>query len=145
MNMGDFTKFVTLMATMSIAVERAVEVIKGFVPFLNKQLDPGTKENIRRALLQVIAVLCGAVTAYLGAAQIAGIPVADSLLKLKFDSGYIVVGLLTAGGSAFWNHILDLIGALKTQQEKTAKAMSGAPPAPVPPQPPAAAVAGAGH
>lgn len=135
--MNDFVKLATLLATMSVAVERAVEVLKGFIPFLTKT-DPA-KENIRRAVLQVIAVVFGAITAYLAKDQIVG--PAQDILKLKDYAGYLVFGLLTAGGSAFWNHVLDILGALKTQQENTAKASAlAAAPAPAPA--PAAAAAG---
>ncbi len=144
MNLTDITKLVTLLAAMSVSVERIVEILKGFIPYLNKQLDPGSAENRRRALLHVIAALFGALIAYLGHAQISSIAAAKPLMDLQW-LGYIIIGLLTAGGSAFWNHVLDIIGALKTQQENAAKttAPAAAPaPAPAPASAPAAAAAG---
>ena len=132
MSLTDITKLVTLLAAMSVSVERIVEILKGFIPYLNKQLDPGSAENRRRAILHVIAALFGTLVAYLGHDQIGNIAAAKPLLDLHW-LGYILIGLMTAGGSAFWNHVLDIIGALKTQQENTAKNMvPGAPPAPAP-------------
>lgn len=132
MSTSDLTQFVTLLATMSVAVERAVEVIKGFItPILNKMSD-----NMRRAVLQLIAVVCGAVVALMASDQLKD-PISSVIIKAKV--GYLLVGLLTAGGSAFWNHVLDIIGALKTQREQLAKAatlppapQAGAPVAPAP-------------
>jgi hypothetical protein len=142
MNLPDITKLVTLLAAMSVSVERIVEILKGFIPYLNKQLSDGTAENRRRALLHVIAALFGTVVAYLGQDQISSIAAAKPLLDLHW-LGYIILGLLTAGGSAFWNHVLDIIGALKTQQENAAKATAPAA-APVAAPAPAVAAAGAG-
>lgn len=133
--MNNLTQFVTLLATLSVAVERAVEILKGIIPFLSST-DP-KKENLRHAALQVIAVIFGGITAYFAQGQITG--VGQDILNLKFGAGYLVFGLLTAGGSAFWNHILDIIGALKTQQENKA----ATPPAQVP-APAAAAGAAVG-
>jgi hypothetical protein len=141
--MADFTQLVTLLATLSVAVERVVEIIKGMVPFLGKQLDPGPAENRRRALLQALAVVCGAVAAYMAQGQIVKIDAAKWLVAPDLHyAGFLIFGFLTAGGSAFWNHILDIIGALKTQKENTAKATAPVA-APAPAQPAAPAIAAA--
>jgi hypothetical protein len=126
--MNDFTILVTLLATLSVAVERAVEIFKGFVPYLNQTLNPGSAENRRRALLQVIAVIFGTIASYLAKGQIQAIGAARWLTDQSLHyAGYVIVGCLTAGGSAFWNHILDIIGALKTQQETAARNPAPAP------------------
>ena len=135
--MNNFTQFVTLLATMSVAVERAVEIVKGLIPFL-AGTDPA-KENLRHAALQGIAVLFGGITAYFAKDQVTG--PAQMILQLHYGAGYLIFGLLTAGGSAFWNHILDIIGALKTQQENKATGISPVA-APVPAPAAAGAVAG---
>ena len=116
MSMADLTQFVTLLAAMSVAVERAVEVVKGFItPVLNKMSD-----HTRGAVLQVIAVVCGAIAAYMAKSQLVGDAIAGKIVNAQF--GYVLIGLLTAGGSAFWNHVLDMIGALKSQKEQLVKA-----------------------
>jgi hypothetical protein len=128
--MTDFTTLVTLLATLSVAVERAVEIFKGMVPYLSQTLNPGAAENRRRAVLQIIAVLFGTVAAYLAKGQINAIGAAKWLTDASLHgAGFAIVGFLTAGGSAFWNHILDIIGALKTRQENAANA----PPSPAQP------------
>jgi hypothetical protein len=136
--MNDFTTLVTLLATLSVAVERAVEIFKGFIPYLNQTLPAGTAENRRRAFMQVIAVIFGTIAAYFAKGQIEAIGAAKWLTHPGLHyAGYVIVGFLTAGGSAFWNHILDIIGALKTQKEKAANA------APAPVQPAAVAAVAA--
>ena len=131
MSMADLTQFVTLLAAMSVAVERAVEVIKGFItPVLNKMSD-----NTRSAVLQVIAVVCGAIAAYMAKSQLVGDAIAGKIVNAQF--GYVLIGLLTAGGSAFWNHVLDMIGALKSQKEQLVKAAAVT----LPPEPQAAGAA----
>jgi len=142
--MNDFVKLVTLLATMSVAVERAVEILKGSIKWLNTPLPAASGDNKRRAVLQCITVVIGTITAYLAQGQINNINAAKDILDLKFYAGYLVFGLLTAGGSAFWNHVLDIIGALKTQQENAAKTTAPAAAAPAPAPAPAAAAAAAG-
>ncbi len=120
--MNDLTTLITLLATMSVAVERAVEIFKGFIPYLNQTLPAGSAENRRRAVIQFITVIFGTVAAYFAKGQIGAIGAAKWLVDPSLHgAGYAIVGALTAGGSTFWNHVLDIIGALKTQQENTAK------------------------
>jgi hypothetical protein len=132
--MNDFTTLVTLLATLSVAVERAVETLKQFVPYLNVVLPPGPTENRRRAVMSLIAVGFGTIAAYCAKDQLAGINAAKWLVAPDLHYiGYVIVGFLTAGGSAFWNHVLDILGALKTQKEKVASVAQPAPvAAPVP-------------
>jgi hypothetical protein len=145
--MNDFTVLVTLLATLSVAVERAVETFKNFIPYLNNPLPPGPAENRRRAIMSLVAVVFGTIAAYLAKGQIQAIPAAKWLVSPDLhDTGYLIIGFLTAGGSAFWNHVLDILSALKTQKEKVANALAPlAAPAPVaPPASPAAAAPAAG-
>jgi hypothetical protein len=146
MSLPDITKFVTLLAAMSVSVERVVEILKGFIPYLNTAATPASAENRRRAILHVIAAAVGSLMAFLASDQIAKLPAAQPLLDLHW-LGYAIMGLLTAGGSAFWNHVLDIIGALKTQQENKTTPPSGpgapvAAPVPAPATPAAGAAAG---
>lgn len=145
--MNDFTVLVTLLATLSVAVERAVETFKNFIPYLNNPLPPGPAENRRRAIMSLVAVVFGTIAAYLAKGQIQAIPTAKWLVSIDLhDTGYLIIGFLTAGGSAFWNHVLDILSALKTHKEKVANALAPlAAPAPVaPPAPPAVAAPAAG-
>lgn len=125
------TGFITLMGALSLGVERAVETIKGFVPYLNQDQSDPKKDQIRGAILRIIAAICGAVAAAGVQSQVAATLPALSADKIGFAS-YIILGLLSAGGSAFWNQVLDVMQAIKTK---------GAAPAT---QPAAAAAAQAG-
>src|SRR5712675_1071218 len=123
--MSDFTVLVTLLATLSVAVERAVEIFKGFIPYLNNPLPPGSAENRRRAIMNLVAVAFGTIAAYSAKGQIQAISAAKWLVSPDLhDTGYLIVGFLTAGGSAFWNHVLDILSAFKTQKEKVANALA---------------------
>jgi hypothetical protein len=141
--MNDFTVLVTLLATLSVAVERAVETFKNFIPYLNKPLPAGPAENRRRAIMGLVAVAFGSIAAYSAKGQIQTIQAAKWLVSPDLhDTGYVIIGFLTAGGSAFWNHVLDILSALKTQKEKIAGTLAPlAAPAPAAPPAPAAAAA----
>lgn len=108
------TGFVTLMGALSLGVERAVETIKGFVPYLNQNQSDPKKDQIRGAILRIIAAICGAVAAAGVQSQIAATLPALSYEKIGIAS-YILLGLLSAGGSAFWNQVLDVMQAIKTK------------------------------
>lgn len=113
------TGFVTLMGALSLGVERAVETVKGFVPYLNqKQSDP-KKDEIRGAVLRIIAAICGAIAAAGVQSQVAATLPALSADKIGFAS-YILLGLLSAGGSAFWNQVLDVMQAIKSKSAAAA-------------------------
>jgi len=114
------------MAAMSIAAERVVEIIKGIVPSL-AATDPDVKKERRRHMtLQLVAALAG-----IGVAAAAHDQVNRSFDDFLNSSGdvwgmglmavkYVILGVMVSGGSALWNHALDIVGAVKTVQEKKA-------------------------
>jgi hypothetical protein len=127
MNLSALTSFTTLMMAISIAVERMVEVLKGWFPNsrLFKPNTNSTTEAHRCAWIHVLSGACGFVVAAVGNVDIfhvlgvsgpkalIGHPVYDVL-------SWSITGILASGGSAFWNHALDLIKATKVQQEQKA-------------------------
>lgn len=119
--MNNLSSVLSLMLAISVAVERVVEILKGILPFLAKPWG-GDREYWRFALLQVLATLAGAAVAYLGHAQIA-----QQVPALAFSEhlqlGYLVVGLMASGGSAMWNHALDIVQAMKIAKESAAPAV----------------------
>lgn len=141
----NITQFLTFMAGLSLGVERAVETIKGIIPQLGQPIQPPpnatdaqkktakNQDEIRGAVVRLIAIAFGTGAAYASQGQLsASAPFIAHLGTL----GYVIVGLLTAGGSAFWNQAIDILTALKTQQEnKTQLPQSGSPQPPQPPQP----------
>ena len=113
--MNNLTSLLTLMAALSVAVERVVEIIKGIAPPLAKSWT-GDREYLRFALLHIIAAVAGAGIAFAAHAQIASqVPMLSFQSHLR--TGYIVIGLMASGGSAMWNHALDIVQAMKVKQE----------------------------
>lgn len=105
----NLTAVVTLILALSVASERLVEIIKGWIPSLDKEnIDP-VKEGRRRSILQGLAVLSGIATALLAHKYIltTGIVKSGDMLSL------IGLGLLASGGSGFWNSILTYVTKLK--------------------------------
>ena len=90
--------FVSLMIALSIATERLVEIIKGFSGYLNKEQSDEKAERIRKAILQIIAILAGVFTAWSASGYI------PAEIAKSTESWQIVgLGLLASGGSGFWN------------------------------------------
>ncbi len=115
----DLSALVALVLALSVASERLVEIVKGFVPYLSKEQPAGSVgECIRRAILQILAVIAGIVTTYLAREHI------ESLKGLPFDSKTAIVGLglLASGGSGFWNAILGYVGKVKDIKKTEAEA-----------------------
>jgi hypothetical protein len=102
---------VTLVLAVSVAVERVTEILKQMFPILATALANDTSENRRRAVLQLLAAAVGTVIAWFGDLQLGthGGP-----------SAWVLIGLMSSGGSAFWNHALDALRAMKVTQEATA-------------------------
>lgn len=94
--------FLGLLVALSIASERLVEILKGWLPSLNETKTDAQEESKRKAKLQILAVLSGVATAFMAQSAIAsGLPAG-----LNTPLGLVVVGLMASGGSGFWNAIL---------------------------------------
>lgn len=124
--MDKLSALVTTILAVSIASERIVEILKGLFP-VSWLFAPrsGNPEARRCAAIHVLAGLCGAFVAWASGIDIL------MLLDISHNAttrsashvlGYAVVGLLASGGSAFWNHVLDILQAAKVQQEQQATA-----------------------
>jgi hypothetical protein len=122
MNIEYLSAVVSMLVVLSIASERLVEIIKGFVPFLNEEQEENLhedklnpkRERIRKACLQLLAVVSGIVTALLTREAIVGI-VPD---RFNTTSGIIALGLLASGGSGLWNSILGYANEAKKIKRK---------------------------
>ena len=100
---------VQLLVALSIASERLVEIIKGFVPYLNDTKPDAKEEGKRKAILQLLAIVSGIVTAFLAQSAIG-----DSFpAALSGPIGVFAIGLLVSGGSGFWNAILSYLLQVK--------------------------------
>jgi undecaprenyl pyrophosphate phosphatase UppP len=116
MGMDSLENFIQILIALSVASERLVEIIKGFWPFLSKTNANVTREGWRRAILHVLGVISGIVTALL----------AQQWVGDTFPEGWntpfalIVIGLLVSGGSGFWNAILSYLLQVKNLKKKDA-------------------------
>lgn len=117
--------FFATMAALSVAVERIVEILKqmfGGFPLLDLLFTPRPSqraENFRCGCMFLLSSTVGGL--------IAGFGNIDILPKSGHGwLSYAIAGLLSSGGSAFWNHALDLIQATKIQKEQVATTLARA-------------------
>ena len=124
MDAAKLTAIVTLILALSVASERLVEIIKGFIPALDKAItNDEAAEARRRSYLQILAVLSGILTAFLAQDYIPN-AISDSLKSWSI----IGLGLLASGGSGFWNSILTYVTKMKdikTVEADSAKKVAG--------------------
>lgn len=101
---------VGLIAALSVASERLVEIVKGLVSWLGEPKDDKSyEERLRGAALQGLAVAAGVVTAYLGSPYFP-----KDLQGLTTGPWAILgLGLLASGGSGLWNSVLSYLTNVK--------------------------------
>jgi hypothetical protein len=119
-SMDSLEGLVQLLVALSIASERLVEIIKGFVPFLTETIPNSKLEGRRRSILHILAVISGIVTAFLARSLV------DDIVPAEWDhpTGYLALGLLAAGGSGFWNGILSYVLEVKNLKKRTTPAVT---------------------
>jgi len=108
MGLTELTALVSLIAALSIASERLVEIIKGYCPSLDQQKEDPKEEGKRRSNLQMLAVASGIVTALLARDYVPA-----QLSDPSRGWSIIGLGLLASGGSGFWNSILTYLLKVK--------------------------------
>lgn len=110
---------VALLVALSVASERLVEIIKGFIPYLERKLEEGSAEEGRRsAIIQIMAVGSGIFTAWLASDYLPK----DVLGATLGDAWSILgLGLLASGGSGFWNSVLTYVTKVKDIKKAEAK------------------------
>ena len=117
MDATKLTAIVGVILALSIASERLVEIIKGFIPGLDKQNPDPKAEGRRRSYLQILAVFAGVLTAFLARDYI------PPEIATPTESWAIVgLGLLASGGSGFWNSILTYLTKVKDIKKVEAEA-----------------------
>jgi CDP-diglyceride synthetase len=108
---------VGVLISLSVASERLVEIIKGFVPFLNLQNPDEKKEGKRKAILQAMAVCSGLVTALLAKPALTGL-LPKGWMNLP---AIFALGFLASGGSGLWNAILSYVLNIKDMKKEEVK------------------------
>jgi hypothetical protein len=102
----DLTQIITMLCLLSIAVERVTAIFIGAVE-LDKRI---TNPKFSNAIKQIAAALFGTlIYAFNGEAQ--------AMFGPYFTGwgGALVIGLMSSGGSGFWNSILKLVMATTTK------------------------------
>ncbi len=117
MDMTNVTAIVGVLVALSVATERAVEMVKGVIPGLTGKSDSQKKEGLRRTANQLLAVGAGILTTFLARPAIP-----QDILPLAGDSSVIALGLLASGGSGFWNGVLSYVLQVKDLKEVAATA-----------------------
>jgi len=109
---------ITLLVALSMATERAVEIVKSLVPWLDLVRPEPVSEGRRRAAIQALAVGFGVVITYLAWPVVAQVMAASA----PKPSTVAALGLLASGGSAFWNSLLGIVLNLKVEKGAEARA-----------------------
>jgi hypothetical protein len=103
--LDDLNKFLALMAALSVAVERLVEILKTFVfKKLNLTLTDPEQEAMRQGKVQVLALIASLLTSLL-LGWLGILP--------GGWTGALGMGLLASGGSGLWNSLLGWAKGLK--------------------------------
>src|SRR5262245_26514783 len=108
---------VSVVLAISMASERLVEIVKGAIPWLNTEItnDP-KKEGWRKMAIQLLAVVAGLATSFLGQDAIA-----SALNKTSLTWGQLTgLGILASGGSSLWNSVLVYLLNVKNLKEAQA-------------------------
>jgi hypothetical protein len=109
---------VGFIAALSVASERLVDIVKGFIPALNtKSLDDAVEAR-RQAYIQILAIVGGMATSWVAW------PVTQKALPLGELPSWLVIvglGLLASCGSGFWNSIQSYLNLLKSLKGMTVK------------------------
>lgn len=118
---GTMTIFLTQMVGLSVASERVTETIKQWVaPSMAKW-----SAARYAAAIQTIAIASGIFVTALSGLNPLNIPKAEAFEWFNHADwlSWIISGILVSGGSAFWNHLLDILQAVKIQKEQLANSV----------------------
>ena len=109
---------------MSVASERVTETFKQWISPALSRLSPARNA----ALVQTIAMISGMAVVALSGLNPLTIPkfVAFGWMNPADWLSWLIGGVLVSGGSAFWNHILDILQATKVRKEQIANLATAA-------------------
>jgi hypothetical protein len=109
--------FLLCMVALSVATERVTEMIKQWIgPTLSRWLTPPRY----MAAIQLVAIISGIFVTALSGRNPIDVPNFQPFAwgNPRNWLGWIVTGVLVSGGSAFWNHLLDILQAAKVAKEQ---------------------------
>lgn len=114
---------------LSVATERLVEIVKGFVPALSVAKTDPKEEERRKALIHVLSTVCGVITAFLSFGALPS-AIRDHPILQSDHITALALGILASGGSGLWNSLLGYTNQakeLKKQEAKVARTTAVAP------------------
>lgn len=120
-----WTLFLTQMIGLSVATERVTETIKQW-------LGPALVTNLSSAryagLIQTVAIASGMFVSALSGLNPLNIPKAQPFDWWNHADwlSWTITGILVSGGSAVWNHLLDILKATKIQKEQLVNSAAAA-------------------
>lgn len=113
----DISNTLALLGALSVASERIVEAVKGLWPWLNKETpNDEINEGRRKSAILIVAAIVGVLLAWLAQEIPGGVSNANNKGWLTT----IALGLLSAGGSGFWNSVQTSLNKLKDATKKLA-------------------------
>ena len=127
--LSGLTLFVTQMIGLSVAAERVTETIKQWAsPMLSRW-----SASRYSGVIQTVAVLSGIAVTALSGLNPLNVPLAQPFAWANRANwlSWLITGILVSGGSAFWNHVLDILKAVKVQKEQLVNAAAQAGGAPM--------------
>jgi hypothetical protein len=115
--MDKITSLLSFLAALSVATERITEIVKGlpgFSQWFAVERPVGSyAEEFRKASVQILALLAGALVTYLVREPLAKqLNVTDIHPYL-----YLVFGAMASGGSGIWNSALDIVREVNRQKQ----------------------------
>jgi hypothetical protein len=118
---SEWTNFVTQMVGLSVATERVTETIKQWVVSAPADVQAAARKSL---IVQVVAIISGALVVGMSGLNPMGMPGFEPYSPRLFADWmcWLVTGFLVSGGSAFWNHLLDILKATKVKKEEIANA-----------------------
>ena len=128
----EWTNFLTQMVGLSVATERVTETIKQWILSAPANVQTAARKSV---IVQLVAFVSGALVVGMSGLNPMGMPGVEPYRpRLLADwMCWLVTGFLVSGGSAFWNHLLDILKATKVKKEELANAAAeaqGRPPIP---------------
>ena len=122
---SSLTVWIAFVAGLSVATERVTEILKGYLGKLafEREDDPKAEER-RKARIQILAIVVGAVLSFVTYQQI------QPALKLPADAWSrvaicIVFGAMASGGSGLWNSALDIVREVNKQKQVLTDKLKG--------------------
>ena len=114
---GSLTIFLTQMIALSVASERVTETVKLWV----KPAIANWNAAHSAALIQLIAIVSGLLVVVFSGHNPLSVPNPGAPFNWSNRLDWlncVASGLLVSGGSAFWNHVLDILKATKVDKEQ---------------------------